>query len=251
MNFAKKNLYLILLVLIFLIIMYYAYNYITTCVGCDERIYPNVRMNKNPLFKEFIVATADKMIDSSNIFQYKHPFNTKFKSIFSDKEKPKVKSAAKNFFKTAFGISDAYMNLFMYELRVNDELDYKAYYTQSSRKKAVPILDGGYVCFILPKTTVYGTYGGKDGVLVPQGSVIVYGYYIFEGYKIRYWSMCPLSPVKRYDATYTPIDCDLLIEKAPNKNLIGLKGKAQGLYKVINVRGLTHHATVRNVMTFF
>jgi len=234
----------ILLILIF--IVFKVYQWFTKCTDCEQRVYPGIRMNKSRDFKLSLIAVSDKIIPSKDVFKYNFPLSFGFKTIFkTEEERNKAKEESRKFFQNTFGLSDLHLKLFMWELRVNDSLDYRFVHDNST------LLDGGYICYVPPKTVLRGTYGGVNGVIVNKGGVLAFGYYVGGGYKIRYWSMCPLVTHKTYDGNYTPIDCDLEIEDALDKKLIGTKGKAQGIYKIINYKGLTNHVTIRNVMTFF
>ena len=69
--------------------------------------------------------------------------------------------------------------------------------------------------------------------------------------KILYSAPCPLQSVWRYDAQYMPIDCDVEILSDPDEKMIGLKGKAQGIHRNINISGpKKNHILIKNVMTF-
>ena len=248
---TKRIIVTVTFISVILIIIYLIIRKIYTCVGCEQRVYPFIRNNKEELFKQTMVAISDKIINDE-IFIFKHPFSTGFKSIFTPEELKTVKKGAINFFKKGFGLSDLMIKTLMFEVRVNDNINYRIYWDQNTDKKNLKMKDGGFVIFLPAKTLLRGTYGGVNGVTVKQNSFLVYGYYLIENkYKIKYWSMCPLTVFKRYDGDYTFIDCDLMIEDAPDKKLIGLKGKGQGLQKTINLRNVTKQTTIRNIMTFF
>ncbi len=241
----NKYFMIISLGIISLGIMYKVY---IQCTYYYERIYDFISLPKNGQYREIIVTTIDVIFDSNQIFTFNLPFS-KFKSVFSETEY--VKKESRQFFKETFGFTDKFLKLFMFEFKVNDDIDYRVQYTQSGSVVNQYIKDGGHIVYVPHKTKLHGTYGGKQGIQIEKGGFVMLGYYIIGSeYKIRYTSIYPLITHKTYDGAYTPIECDIEIIESFDKKLIGLKGKAQGIYKVSNYRGISNHILVRNVMTF-
>jgi len=238
--------------ILIIFIIYKIYAHFSQCNNCEERIYPSIKQLEGNIFKESIMVVADKTLNSNKMFIFNYPLNLKFETVFkSDEDKAKAKIGARDFFKNNYGLTDSYLNMFMWEYRVNSNINQRAYFIQGSKNKNIKVQDGGYTVYLPIKRRLYGKYGGKEGVLINKSSRLIYGYYIIgDKYKIKYWSQQPQIEHHTYDATYTPIDYELKIEGANNKKLIGLKGKAHGLYKKINIKGLTKHMIIRNVMTF-
>ena len=234
-----------LLVLLWLIYMLYQCYF--GGIG-KQSIWPNPKM---PKAEEFISFMADQVMDADKMFIIKMPGTKNFKSVFDNvNEQKEAERLATNFFKKQFGLSDAYLNVFMKELRVNDEAGYHANYIKSMPERKIPLVDGGYAVYVLPNKKLYGQYGGRVGVSSQKSGILAFGYYKMANmYKIRYWSMCPLTTYMTYDGNYTIVDCDIEIEDAPNRSLVGLKGKAQGIYRTTKLNRL-NHLTIRNVLTF-
>lgn len=253
-TFSTNTIVYFLALIIILLLTYLVYK--NHFAGEDkQRLWtiPNLPSNK-----EFQVFTTDAIGDRSEMFIIGKQGNDKFKSIYdSPTEDQKVKGDALNFFKKQFGLSDTFLSTFMYPITVNPNIGYHLRYSQTVPGYQGKIKDGGYTCFVPKGHTMFGSYGGSGGVTLDRPGILAYGHYIVgDKFRIRYWSMCPLKTYTSFDADYTPLDYDIEIERAPEGNLIGLKGKAQGLYtKMRLIPDQTQplkkdHLTIRNVLTF-
>jgi hypothetical protein len=220
-----------------------------------QRLYAKPQL---PSGKEFQVFTMDAIGDRSEMFIIGIPQNTNFKSIYSSKdEEQKVKKEAHQFFKTHFGLSDSFLLTYMYPIVINSKLGYHLQYSQSVPGYQGKIQDGGYTCYVPKGQKMYGQYGGSIGVAFDRDAILIYGHYLVgDKYRIRYWSSSPIKTYKSFDGDYTPVDCDVEIEHAPEARLIGLKGKSHGIY--IKKRLVPDqkkpmekdHIIIRNVLTF-
>ncbi len=221
--------------------------------GC---YFPSIAQRKWPVpkiepNKEFIVFLQDKIMDSGKQFLINLPTVTDFPSVFSTKEREIVRQEAHEFFQKQFGLSNAFLKVFMYEITINPDAGYNVYHVQSNPGQKYKLIDGGFTAYIPAHKKLYGRYGGKSGVAGTIQGVLAYGYYIWgnDEYRVRYKGMCPLSTMVTYDGNYTFIDCDVEIVKAPNPSLVGLKGKAIGIYKVNKLSNGLDHLVIRNVLT--
>lgn len=205
-----------------------------------------------PSGKEFQVFTVDVVGNRTEMFVIG-------KTIYSSKEEEqKIKKEAYQYFKSQFGLSDSFLTTYMYPVLVNPQLGYHLQYSQSVPGYQGKIQDGGYTCYVPKGQKMYGQYGGSSGVGLDRDSVLTYGHYLVGNkYRIRYWSSLPIRTYSSFDGDYTPVDCDVEIEHAPEARLIGLKGKSQGIYiKRKLVPNPTKpmekdHLTIRNVLTFY
>lgn len=201
-----------------------------------------------PKFK--IVFEADSIVDNFFNFDSKLFGTDKFKTVYkSNSEREKIRNEAKEFFSKQFGLSDWYLDSLMTEVNVNPKGKYRMSIINGNRVNS-PLKDYGFTCPILPYMKLTGKYGGKLGAINYNGiGTLAYGHYEVDGFKIKYKSMCPLTSTTTYDGTYTFIDCDVKIIKSPNKKLIGMKGKAEGLYKKFKTSN-KNWINIRNVLNF-
>jgi hypothetical protein len=230
-------------------------------IGQGQRTFPNSIIDSNPdgLYEQMILAISDIKMNSDDTFIINYDGKKEFAHVFdSEEERELVRKEARAYFKKQYGMSDWYLDLAMVEVTVNPKIGYRAYYDQDTKKFNQRMEDGGFVVYVPPSFMLKGRYGGENGVMVTQTGLIPYGHYrILDNnnkvqYKIIYSAPCPLQSIDRYDATYMPIDCDVEIIQAPNEELVGLKGKAQGIHRDIKISGRKkNHITIRNVMGFY
>ncbi len=244
-------LYIIIAVLVIVMLcsvyLLYKANFGTTS---GKRIWP-VPNPEIPEKKEVILFTADAVMDSNNLFMTKSTHDD-FKTIFeSDEEKEMLKKEAIEYFKKQYGMSDTFLNVAMLELRVNDKGGYNASCMKSNPGFASPVVDGGYIVFVPAGKMLHGRYGGNSGVSVNKPTTLAYGFYKMGGsYVIKYMSPCPLQVFTTYDGNYSPIDCDVEIIKSKDPKTVGLKGKAQGVYRNFKLSNGLNQVTIRNVLVF-
>lgn len=250
-----------IIIVVLLLISLFSYFSVTT----DRRLWPDKFVKENPtgMYPQVITAISDIKYPSDKMFIIKGYNNndsyTDFPHIFDDNnEREEMRKQAKIFFKKQFGLSDTFLNTFMFELTVNPEINYRAYHNQVDNKYNNKMRDGGFIVFIPPLTRLYGRYGGNNGVVADGSSTLAYGQYkIYDEtgnniYKIIYESQCPLQNFNTYDGVYTPIDCDIKIIKSPRENEIGMKGKAQGINRNFTINSnKKNHILIKNVMTFY
>lgn len=230
-------------------------------VGKGQRTFPNKMIDENPdgMYKQMILAIADIKFDADKLFLVNYTGDKDFPHIYdSQKEREQNAKLARAYFKKQYGLSDTYMDYAMVELRVNPKIKYRAYFDQEGNTYNYTMKDGGYVVYIPPFFSLGGRYGGKDGVVLHDSGILAHGHYkIYDNenklvHKILYTSPCPLQIISRYDADYTPVDCDVEVLESTNKKLIGLKGKAQGLNRNLKITGpKKNHVLIKNVMTFY
>ncbi len=246
-TFGITSLILLIISLVLLWFLYKAYFPTPT-----QRIWP-ASVARKPGNKEFITLLADQMMDDNKLFLIRYPTTKNFPSIFAtEAERNAVEKSARDYFKKQFGLSDTYLNTFMFEIRVSEESGYHANHVKNQPGKQYPLIDGGFTVFIPPGKRLYGRYGGKTGVSSSIKGILAYGYYILgDDYKIRYVSACPLQQLQTFDGNYNFIDCDVKIEDATDKGLVGLMGKAQGMYKNWKLDNGLNYISIRNVLTFW
>ena len=231
--------------------------------GIDQKTFPQKIIESLPdgKYEQMIIASSDIKFDSSKMFLHNYDYedSNDFSHVFdSEKERKQERENARKYFKKQFGLSDFILDKFMFEITVNPEIKYKAYYEQYTKKYNRKMMDGGYVVHLPPFFMLTGKYGGKRGVLTFKGSTLAYGHYkILDDkdklqYKILYTSSQPLQKDKRRDGDYSPIDYDIEILDAHDKEMIGLKGKAQGINRNVKITGdKKNHILIRNVMSFY
>lgn len=239
-------------------IVQYIFIIIIMCILA--KLYESYTQSFEP--KERIYSLLDKTVDkyelhfnlmADTIMNIKNQFILNmftvddFKSTFnSPDERLKNERNARDFFQKEFGLGEYFMSVFMWEYRINDKLNYKAYGVDS---EPLPIVDGGFVCYLPSKKTLTGNYGGKNGIIVDNSSIIVWGFCAFGKYKLHYKSLYPHIEHTTFDGKYTPIDCVVQIIDAPDKNHIGKNGKSIGLHKISNINGLNNMISIRNTIT--
>lgn len=126
--------------------------------------------------------------------------------------------------------------------------DYRAYFIS---EEMVPsggwdVRDGGWMVTFLNDTTIYGTYGGEGGKMVPAGSISVFGHYNIdvpdeEPIIIHYRSG---SPMEMTSGGVMSIDCDLTHDEWG-------EGKASGaVMPAMDMGNGIMKQNWRNVLTF-
>lgn len=238
--------YLVITVIIIVLVYLLHQNYF----GGDTRqkLYPRPQL---PSGKEVQVLTANTIGDRTQMFLIgKSPYA-------SNQEMEKIKNQARAYFKSQFGLSDSFLNTYMYSVLVNPNLGYHLQYSQSVPGYQGKIQDGGFTCYLPKGQKLYGNYGGSSGISCDKDSLLTYGHHLIgDKYRIRYWSSSPVKTYSSFDGDYTPIDCDLEIEHAPESRLIGLKGKSEGIYiKKRLIPDSTKpmekdHLIIRNILNF-
>ncbi len=227
-------------VIVIIVLAYFLY----TChfgATSGQRVFPTPTTLEHQLMLVFV---ADAVMDADKLFLTKKLSGGDFISMFNTQELETVKENSTKFFKEYFGLSDAYLNLAMSELRVNPKGNYRTPDGNS-------VVDGGFVVPVPKGMKLYGLYGGKNGVASDRAGVLAYGHYkIQDGYNIIYKSTCPLVSFSTFDGNYNPIDCYVEIIQSPNPREIGMKGKAIGVYKNTKVNNELNHIVIRNVLTF-
>lgn len=245
---AKFKKYLPYIVIVILIVMILNYHYYGPF---EQRRWPVPKIKPT---KEFILLFTDKIMDASKLFNIEFKKDPDYVDIFdSEEERASAKDEAIRFFKKQYGFSDLYLKLFLKRVMVNDESEYNVNYIKDKRFLGAQIRDGGYVVLVPPYTKITGRYGGKNGVVSSKMAIIPFGYYKFgknNEYQIKYFAMCPLTFFRTYDGQYSIIDCDIEMTQAPDQKLIGLKGKAQGMYKKMKVKNGLDRVVIRNVLVF-
>ncbi len=241
--------YLTIIVILLLVVIYFGYLlYKGSFPTMDQRVWP---VPKKLSDKELILLTAESVMDGNKLFLAERKMGEDLSIFKDDKELDAFKQESIKYFKRQFGLSDTFINMFLFELRVNDKAGYNAYYSKSEGTIQTPIIDGGFIVFVPKGTTLHGLYGGTNGVTIGRPATLAFGYYIIgDKYKIKYYSPCPLQIMMTYDANYGPVDCDVEILESPNKATIGLKGKAIGIYKNIKLSNGLNGISIRNVLTF-
>lgn len=260
MNYKLENYHYVAIGIAVLVVLCLCCSYFFTAT-IGQRTFPSNMIQENPtgMYKYMVTVIADIKFPSEELFLINYDGAQDFSHIFdSEEERKQVKEEAIKYFKTQFGLSDTFLNLAMFELTVNPKVGYRAYYDQDNKQYNNTMKDGGYVIYVPPYKALYGRYGGKNGVSSSDAGTLTYGHYkIFDnsGKNITtmiYESPCPLQVASRYDANYTPIDCDVKVIKSNNSDLVGLEGKAQGLHRDIKITGAKkNHIVIKNVMTFY
>lgn len=229
------------IIIVFAFLYYqYAFGYIGSRTWPVPIITPFV---KTILFQSDVVMNGDNQFLIGDIEDTSFP-------VVQGIQDDKVKQEAVQFFKNQYGLSEFYLNFAMRKVYVNDDAKYTASFIEQQGKTNYHIQDGGYVVYLPPGKRLYGRYGGVLGVTNRKSSIIPYGYYKFSDYLVRYFAICPMAWTETYDGRYTLIDCDVEIVNAPDKGLLGLKGKAQGMQKKFKLVNGKHHVVIRNVLTF-
>lgn len=213
----------------------------------------NVKTVQPKPHREVISLIVDNVMHKKDMFNTAKTNDKTFKHIFSsDAEREQLKQEAMTFYKTHYGLPGWYLKLFMRQVNANTHLSkYRVDYLQSDPKFEGIIKDGGYVVMILPGFPIFGKYG--KGIVLKKPVVIPYGYYVFgenDEYKIKYITRRPWASIKTYDGDYTIIDYDLEITAAPKKELVGLKGRANGLYRVFELVNGKQHILIKNILDF-
>ena len=240
-NQLQTVILIIVIILIYLLYKCHFYN-------IDQRIWYIPKIKKN---KEVMLFEANAIMNSNDLFQIHLPGLSPPSIFKNNKDKKDAYIKAKKFYKNQYGLSDSYLNLFMHEVFVNRDADYGVVYMQSKTgNKKIKMKDGGFVVYVPKGKKLYGQYGGKYGVASDRPGSLAFGYYITNDNLINYFGLCPLVNFTTYDGTYTPIDCDVKIIKANNKKLIGLKGKAQGIYIDRKLKNGKNHVIIKNMLTF-
>lgn len=239
--------YIIIAILIICLLILAYYSYSCFFPSTEQRRWPQMSLPKHT---EFITFVADAHLDPGTWIKFNMP-TPGFKSMFKSKEElEKVKRESINYFKTQFGLSESFINTLMREIRINDDAGYKAQHISSKPDKQMKVIDGGFAMYVPPGTTLYGRYGGKKGVTLTQPAVLAYGWYLVgDLHKIVYKSQCPLQWYITYDAQYNPIDCDIEIVESKISDMIGLKGKAVGLYRNMKLSNGKEYVSIRNVLS--
>lgn len=243
----RKLLYFIFIAII-IGLVYYLYKCHTGGME-NQRKWPTPNITKS---KKTILLSADSILEPGTTFIMKKTLPANLSIFKSSGQKEITKNNAIKFFKEHFGLSDLYLGVAMVELRVNDKLNYHAKLI-SDERSPTGIIDGGYAVVVPKGKKLHGKYGGKNGVSSHLPGILAYGNYVFNdgSYVIEYTSTCPMTKFQTYDGDYTPIDCDIKILDAKNKSLIGLKGKAKGLFQVNNLKDGGAYNIIRNVLNFY
>ena len=181
------------------------------------------------------VLIANAMMDSKKLFIIKK-MTPGFKSIFTDEERAKVEKEARAFFKEHYGVSDVFLNTFMSEMYVNPEGNYR------DQASGEIVRDGGFSCMVPKGKKLKGKYGGPDGVASDRTIILPFGYYLFNGKKIKYFGMCPMMTFNAFDHQYTPISCEI--------EMNGKRGTAEGIYIQTKLKNGLDHILIKNVLTF-
>jgi hypothetical protein len=235
-----------ILIVIILVLLYYVYK--CNFPSVEQRIWPGFKPFSD---KEFMILMADADINMKEdpLFIAGKTLSKDVSMYNTPEERNSVKKDAIAFFKKQFGLSSAYINTAILELRVNPKSKYHAREIKGQPGEKLTLQDGGFIVYLPANKTLYGDYGGKNGVSQSMPGILTYGHYIFGKYKIRYTSACPLFTYRAYDANYSPVDCNVLIEDSPHKEHIGLRGKARGIMMNYKIRGGLNHISIRNTIT--
>jgi len=231
----KSNYITIPVIVILLLLLFLSTFFLFKCYfgGTTGQRVSSMMPNLNPPKKTFVFI-ANAVMDSKKLFTTRK-LSDNFVSVFTDEERPVVEQEARTFFKNHYGLSDTFLNTFMTELTVNPKSNY------TDNESGERIIDGGFVVMIPKGMKLYGKYGGKSGVASNKSGMLPFGYYMFNGKRIRYKGVCPMVAHSTYDGNYSPIDC--LIEYN------GMTGLAQGVYINKKLKGGMDHIVIKNVLT--
>ena len=244
MNFEKMKLNLksyhitvpviVILVLLISCLAYFLYS--CHLGGTSGQRISSIMPNLDPPKKMFVFI-ANAVMDSKQLFMTKK-MSPNFSSVFASKqEADTVEKEARAFFKSHYGLSDAYLNLAMSELKVNPVAGY------TDQESGEIVRDGGFVVMALKGKTLYGKYGGAKGVTSNKMLMLPYGYYMFGNNRIRYKGIYPMVTFSTYDGNVSGIDCKI------EDDATGQTGMAQGVFFTKKLANGKDHILIKNVLT--
>lgn len=240
MNFEKiklKSYHITLPVIVLLVVLisclaYFLYK--CHLGGTAGQRVSSIMPNLDPPKKMFVFI-VNAVMDGKKLFMVKK-MTPNFTSVFTNKQEVDVvEKEARAFFKSRYGLSDAYLNLTMSELKVNPVARY------TDQESGELVRDGGFVVIVPKGKKLYGKYGGTKGVASNKMLMLPYGYYMFGDNRIRYMGIYPMVTFNTYDGDVTGIDCG--IETG------NMSGTAQGVFFKKKLANGKDHIVIKNVLT--
>lgn len=231
---------LILTLVIILLVSYFIFQYTNETKRQRKYSQPQKKQDKNVM-----ILIGDSVLPNNQLFLTETSENQNINDI----DILKLQKMAHQFFQKQYGLDDSYIKKFMKKTEVNSKVGYHYVTTDG---EVLPVIDKGFSCYIPERKSLYGKYGGKNGLITNRDSILMYGYYqIGDRYKILYKCEEPFETFITYNGSYTPINYDIEMLEASDDHLVGLKGKGEGIYKNRKLNNGENSVVIRNILTWF